>query len=160
MRGWLAVPGRKGRHMAETPRRSSQSRSWSRALRKDVPAGLINAVVSVPDGLSSAALTGVNPVYGLYTSIMAPMSGSLLVSSQLMQIATTRDQVLGAHRSEARQARCLSISGRRGAALPGRCLPLLLPPPVSSNLMCRSAHWIRKPNRLLPPATTSVRSRR
>ena len=45
--------------------------------RKDVVAGLINAVVSVPDGLASAALAGVNPVYGLYTSIAAPIGGSL-----------------------------------------------------------------------------------
>ena len=41
-------------------------------LRKDAVAGLVNAVVSVPDGLACAALAGVNPVYGLYTSITAP----------------------------------------------------------------------------------------
>jgi len=33
--------------------------------RQDAIAGLVNAVVSVPDGLASAALAGVNPVYGL-----------------------------------------------------------------------------------------------
>jgi SulP family sulfate permease len=68
---------------------------WSR-LRKDAVAGLINAVVSVPDGLACAALAGVNPVYGLYTSIAAPISGSLLVSAQLMQIATTSASALAA----------------------------------------------------------------
>jgi SulP family sulfate permease len=61
-----------------------------------VLAGLINAVVSVPDGLASAALAGVNPVYGLYTSIAAPLTGSLLVSAQLMQIATTSASALAA----------------------------------------------------------------
>jgi SulP family sulfate permease len=66
------------------------------ALRKDLVAGLINAVVSVPDGLACAALAGVNPVYGLYTSIAAPISGSLLVSAQLMQIATTSASALAA----------------------------------------------------------------
>jgi sulfate permease, SulP family len=65
-------------------------------LRKDILAGLINAVVSVPDGLASAALAGVNPVYGLYTSIAAPVAGSLLVSAQLMQIATTSASALAA----------------------------------------------------------------
>ncbi|MBS3649343.1 hypothetical protein KEU06_12045 [Pseudaminobacter sp. 19-2017] len=45
---------------------------------------MINAVVSVPDGLASAALAGVNPVYGHYTSVAAPIGGSLLVSSQLI----------------------------------------------------------------------------
>jgi SulP family sulfate permease len=60
-----------------------------RSVRSDALAGLINAVVSVPDGLASAALAGVNPVYGLYTSVAAPIAGSWLVSAQLMQIATT-----------------------------------------------------------------------
>ncbi len=63
---------------------------------RDVVAGLINAVVSVPDGLASAALAGVNPVYGLYTSIAAPISGSLLVSAQLMQVSTTSASALAA----------------------------------------------------------------
>jgi len=67
-----------------------------RALRADALAGLINAVVSVPDGLASAALAGVNPVYGLYTSIAAPLTGSLVVSAQLMQIATTSASALAA----------------------------------------------------------------
>jgi hypothetical protein len=47
------------------PTRPSILTSWRRVLKKDVPAGLINSVVSVPDGLASAALAGVNPVYGL-----------------------------------------------------------------------------------------------
>lgn len=65
-------------------------------LGSDILAGLINAVVSVPDGLASAALAGVNPVYGLYTSIAAPISGSLLASAQLMQISTTSASALAA----------------------------------------------------------------
>lgn len=64
--------------------------------RSDVQAGLINAVVSVPDGLASAALAGVNPVYGLYTSITATIAGSVLVSQQRMQIATTSASALAA----------------------------------------------------------------
>jgi SulP family sulfate permease len=72
----------------------SQSRLGK--LRSDVVAGLINAVVSVPDGLASAALAGVNPVYGLYTSIAAPIAGSLLASTRLMQVATTSASALAA----------------------------------------------------------------
>ena len=82
--------------MADAPQDPRGRPSWYKVLRKDVPAGLINAVVSVPDGLASAALAGVNPVYGLYTSVVAPMTGSLLVSSQLMQIATTSASALAA----------------------------------------------------------------
>ena len=65
-------------------------------LWKDGIAGLINAVVSVPDGLESAALAGVNPVHGLYTSIAAPIAGSSLTSAQLMQISTTTASALAA----------------------------------------------------------------
>ncbi|HWR53357.1 MAG TPA: SulP family inorganic anion transporter [Bryobacteraceae bacterium] len=66
------------------------------AVRKDTVAGFVNAVVSVPDGLASATLAGVNPVYGLYTSIAAPITGSALVSGQLMQISTTSASALAA----------------------------------------------------------------
>lgn len=65
-------------------------------MRKDVAAGLVNAVVNVPDGLASAALVGVNPVHGLYTGVVGPISGSLLVSSQLMLITTTSASALAA----------------------------------------------------------------
>ena len=41
--------------MAETSAASQQRASWRRILKKDAPAGLVNAVVSVPDGLASAA---------------------------------------------------------------------------------------------------------
>lgn len=70
----------------------SKGARWS----KDFGAGLVSGVVSVPDGLASAALAGVNPVAGLYTSIMAPLAGSFLLSAQRMQIATTSASALAA----------------------------------------------------------------
>ena len=78
------------------PEAATSTESRASVWRKDAIAGLVNAVVSVPDGLACAALAGVNPVYGLYTSIAAPISGSLLVSAQLMQIATTSASALAA----------------------------------------------------------------
>lgn len=78
------------------PEAKSPAEGRGSVLRQDILAGLINAVVSVPDGLASAALAGVNPVYGLYTSIAAPVGGSLLVSAQLMQISTTSASALAA----------------------------------------------------------------
>ena len=68
---------------------------------KDVGAGLVNGVVSVPDGLASAALAGVNPVAGLYTSAVAPVAGGLLLSAQRMQIATTSASALAAGKRSA-----------------------------------------------------------
>ena len=35
-------------------------------LRQDAVAGVPGAIASVPDGMASAVLVGVNPVYGLY----------------------------------------------------------------------------------------------
>ncbi len=78
------------------PRRRKSPQPWSRAVRHDTVAGLVNAVVSVPDGLASATLAGVNPVYGLYASIAAPIAGSALASAQLMQISTTSASALAA----------------------------------------------------------------
>src|SRR3954454_18135557 len=75
---------------------ATRAKSRVGTLRQDVVAGLINAVVSVPDGLASAALAGVNPVYGLYTSIAAPIAGSLLVSAQRMQVAPPSASALAA----------------------------------------------------------------
>lgn len=63
---------------------------------KDVIAGLINGVVSIPDGLAAGALAGVNPIAGLYTSVFAPVAGSLLVSAQRMQISTTSASAIAA----------------------------------------------------------------
>ena len=77
-----------------TPEAKTADESRGSVWRKDIVAGLINAVVSVPDGLASAALAGVNPIYGLYTSIAGPIAGSAIVSAQLMQIATTSASAL------------------------------------------------------------------
>lgn len=83
---------------APAPLREATTATESRRarLRKDIFAGLIDSVVTVPDGLASAALAGVNPVYGLYTSIASLISGSLLSSAQLMLITTTSASALTA----------------------------------------------------------------
>lgn len=79
-----------------TDRDGASTRSRLRSLPSDALAGVVNAVVSVPSGMATAAMAGVNPVYGLYATVFAPTVGGLTASSQLMQIATTGASALAA----------------------------------------------------------------
>jgi SulP family sulfate permease len=65
-------------------------------LGQDGLAGLNSALSSVPDGMASGVLAGVNPVYGLYACMVGPIAGSLFSSTQLMVIVTTSASALGA----------------------------------------------------------------
>ncbi len=50
-------------------------------LKFDVSAGLTVAIVALPQSMAYALIAGLNPVYGLYTSIVAAIFGSLFGSS-------------------------------------------------------------------------------
>ncbi|SNR87730.1 SulP family inorganic anion transporter [Blastococcus mobilis] len=65
-------------------------------LPRDALAGVVNAVMSVPSAMATATIAGVNPVYGLYATVVSPPVGGLFASSQLMQIATTSASALAA----------------------------------------------------------------
>jgi len=65
-------------------------------LRQDAVAGVPGAIASVPDGMASAVLVGVNPVYGLYASVAGPVGGGLAVSTLLMVVPTTTAAALAA----------------------------------------------------------------
>jgi SulP family sulfate permease len=78
-------------------------RSWLRTVKperrnfaKDALAGLPGAISSVPDGMASAVLVGVNPVHGLYASFAGPIAGGLTSSTRLMVITTTTAAALAA----------------------------------------------------------------
>lgn len=60
-------------------------RSW----KKDVPAGLVLGVESVPDGLAGGVLAGVNPIYGLYGYVFGTIFGALATSSVFMTVQAT-----------------------------------------------------------------------
>ncbi|MXO59972.1 SulP family inorganic anion transporter [Altererythrobacter salegens] len=81
--------------MAGTDAEAGLAGKWSR-LRREPVVGLINAVVAIPDGLASAAMVGVNPVLGLYTSVVAPSAGNWLLGTQRMQIAATSASAIAA----------------------------------------------------------------
>ena len=65
-------------------------------LRQDVVAGLTSAIGNVPEGMADSLLVGVNPVYGLYASLVGPLVGGLFSSTQLMMVATTSATSLAA----------------------------------------------------------------
>lgn len=65
-------------------------------LLQDCLAALNTAITSVPDGLASGILAGVNPIYGLYAAIGGPIAGGIFSSSSLMIITTTSASSLAA----------------------------------------------------------------
>lgn len=65
-------------------------------LRQDVAAGLPGAIGSVPDGMATSVLAGVNPIYGLYASFAGRLFGGLTASTRLMVIAPTSAAALAA----------------------------------------------------------------
>jgi sulfate permease, SulP family len=68
-------------------------------LRQDALAGLSLAVANVPDGMANGVLVGVNPLYGLYATMVGPLVGGLLSSTGLMVITTTAAASLTAGQS-------------------------------------------------------------
>ena len=66
------------------------------ALRQDGLAGLNSALSSVPDGMASGILAGVNPIYGLYACMVGPIVGGIFSGTHLMVVATTSASALAA----------------------------------------------------------------
>ena len=60
-----------------------------RHLRRDLPAGVVLGVESVPDGLAGGLLAGVNPVYGLYGYLFGTLFGAVATSSAFMAVQAT-----------------------------------------------------------------------
>ena len=58
-------------------------------LGADLIAGLTFAMVNGPQAIGLASLAGVNPVFGLYTLILATPVGALFTSSVFMNVAAT-----------------------------------------------------------------------
>ena len=58
-------------------------------LARDLTAGLTTALVTIPDGLASAILAGVNPVHGLYGLMVGTPVAAMALSSQYMYVANT-----------------------------------------------------------------------
>ncbi len=55
-----------------------------RMLRSDLVSGFATGLFSIPEGMAYAQLAGVNPVYGLYSGIVATIAASLSTGTILM----------------------------------------------------------------------------
>ncbi len=60
-----------------------------RGAIKDLSAGLVHGLVSVPDGLAAGVLAGVNPVAGLYGYLFGTVAGAISTSSVFMSVQAT-----------------------------------------------------------------------
>lgn len=56
---------------------------------KDASAGAVLGLVSVPDGLASGLLAGVNPIAGLYGYLFGTLAGAMATSSAVMSVQGT-----------------------------------------------------------------------
>ena len=75
------------------PREEMTSERWvpfrRATLRQDAVAGLVLGVQSVPDGLATGLLAGVNPLSGLYAYMVGTITGAVVTSSAFMAIQGT-----------------------------------------------------------------------
>jgi SulP family sulfate permease len=62
--------------------------------KPDALAAVTTGIANVPDGMASAVLAGVNPVYGIYTLIIGTPVAALSISTQLMMFNTTSAMTL------------------------------------------------------------------
>lgn len=58
-------------------------------IARDLRAGLVHGLVSVPDGLASGLLAGLSPIAGLYGYLFGMVAGAVSTSSVLMTIQGT-----------------------------------------------------------------------
>ncbi len=61
----------------------------ARPSGRDVRAGVVLGLVSVPDGLAAGLLAGLNPVAGLYGYLFGTLAGALTTSSVVMSVQAT-----------------------------------------------------------------------
>ncbi len=68
-------------------------------LGRDIMAGANTALANVSDGMANGVLVGVNPLHGLYATILGPFIGGILSSTRLMVVTTTAGASLTAGQS-------------------------------------------------------------
>jgi SulP family sulfate permease len=76
-------------NIAQTAVGKVKRRLTGKDARKDLVAGVVLGVESIPDGLASGLLAGVNPVFGLYGYLFGTVGGALATSSAFMAVQAT-----------------------------------------------------------------------
>ncbi|MHA0796944.1 SulP family inorganic anion transporter [Gilvimarinus sp. F26214L] len=71
------------------PRHLRRILSPPKELKTDLAAGSVGGIAAIPDGLAAAVMAGVNPIHGIYASIVGRIAGGLSTSSALMCVTTT-----------------------------------------------------------------------
>jgi SulP family sulfate permease len=112
-------------------RRLRSARPDRATLGREAIAGVPGAIGSVPDGMASAVLAGVNPIHGLYASFAGPVAGGSVASTRLMVITTTTAASLTAGsavagvRPDQRASALALLTLLAGAAMVGAALARL-----------------------------------
>lgn len=75
--------------VAERWRRYRRRFGTRRTIVKDLRAGIVLGVESVPDGLAAGLLAGVNPLYGLNAYIVGTLFGAVATGSVFMTVQAT-----------------------------------------------------------------------
>ena len=60
---------------------AGRERTWRGSLRPDATAGVVLGLESVPDGLATGLLAGVNPLFGVYGYMVGTVAGALSTAS-------------------------------------------------------------------------------
>lgn len=64
-------------------------------LRADFMAGVIGAIIVLPQGIAFAMIAGLPPVYGLYTAMITPIVAGLFVSVAPRRIGPNSADFIG-----------------------------------------------------------------
>ena len=60
-----------------------------KALLRDMTAGLVMSIITVPGSIANGILAGINPIFGLYSTIVGTTVGAFFTSSVIMNVDTT-----------------------------------------------------------------------
>src|SRR5512147_1587612 len=75
--------------MATLAKDSAEAKPKSTGIVPNIISGLATGLFSIPEGMAYAQLAGVNPVYGLYSGIVATIVSSLTTGTILMMSTLT-----------------------------------------------------------------------